>query len=74
MEKLSARRRRRRRRSRRRGWRHLEIQVDLQTRKLDFEFFIWFRGHHEIILATVGYDSSPLANSHSQIDDLIHSR
>ena len=41
MGELSARRRRRRRRH------HLEIQVDIQARKLDFGFFIWFGGRGE---------------------------
>ena len=36
---------RRRRRRRRRG--HLEIQVDIQARKLYLEFFTWFWGPGE---------------------------
>ena len=40
MEEMSPRRRRRRRR-------HLKIQVDIQARKLDLEFFIWILGPGE---------------------------
>ena len=49
MGELSARRRRRRRRRR-----HLEIQVDIQSRKLYLEFVLWFwdRGERYLRMET----------------------
>ena len=38
------------RRRRRRRLRHLEIQVDIQARKLYLEFFTWFWGQGESYL------------------------